>query len=134
MNDGGTGDAGFLEAVARLGRLTAARDSGVLDEFEEDGILVGSEPGEIARGRTELAAFFDTLRAWPAAITWEWSRMDHTIAGGTGWFFAEGWVVARRGDVETRRPYRLSGVLTHDGSRWRWRLFSGSEPAVSSPA
>ncbi len=134
MNADGMEDADFLDTITQLGRLIAARDATLVDEFTQDGILVGSEPGEIAKGRAELAAFFDALRASRAAIAWDWSRIDHTIVGNIGWFFAEGWAVVRQGDIESRRPYRLSGVLTHDGSRWRWRLFSGSEPAVSSPA
>jgi hypothetical protein len=130
MSTAGTVDAAFLETIARLGRLILARDPAVADEFEETAIVVGSDPGEVARGRSELVAFFATVRAWPAAITWEWSRIDHTIEGNLGWFFAEGWAVARGDGIETRTDYRLAGILSHDGTRWKWRLFSGSQPTA----
>jgi hypothetical protein len=28
-----------------------------------------------------------------------------------------------------RRPYRLTGVLEHQGRRWFWKHFHGAEPS-----
>ena len=61
MNDNDDEPAGLRQALQRLGMLVKGRDMTVVGEFTPDGMLMGSEPGEIARGRTELTAFFEKL-------------------------------------------------------------------------
>lgn len=121
------------ETIRRIGRLMYERSPAFADEFVEDAVLVGSEPGEVARGRENIRALIASFHAVPARFTWEWEHLDIRVHGGTAWFFAEGVAVKEEPSGErTRRPYRLSGVLTADPPRWRWSLFHGSEPKVTA--
>jgi ketosteroid isomerase-like protein len=123
--------AGIEETLHRLGRLMYERNSAFADEFVSDALLVGSEPGEVARGREAVRALIATFHALPARFTWEWERIDSSVHGDTAWFFAEGHVVKEEPSGEcTQRPYRLSGVLRAEGSHWLWCFFHGSEPKV----
>jgi ketosteroid isomerase-like protein len=117
-------------AVRHLGRMMFDRDGAFADEFTEDGVLVGSEAGEIARGRDAIRTLIANFHALPDRYIWDWHTLDIAAAGNVGWVFAEGEVV--RSGVEGRqsRPYRLSGVLEREDGRWRWRLFHGAEPKV----
>ena len=117
------------EAILLLGRLMYERNPAFADEFAPDATLVGSEPGEVARGREAIRALIATFHGLPARFTWEWDRIDHGIAGAVAWFFAEGAAVKEDANgARTRRPYRLSGVLRAEGPSWQWLLFNGSEP------
>ena len=130
MNDNDDEPVGLRQALGRFGILLKNRDRAVVDDFAPDGMLVGSEPGEIARGHAELVPFFERLLAGPNSIIWEWDTLDIHAVGGLGWIFAEG-VVVLDGPAGVRRlPYRLSAVLEASGSGWKWRLFHGSEPKV----
>lgn len=116
-------------AVARIGRLMHARSPAFADAFLEDALLVGSEPGEVARGRAAIRDLIATFHALPARYTWEWDVIDIRREGDIAWLFAEGHVVEDDPDGATvRRPYRLVGVLRETGGRWLFALFSGSEP------
>jgi ketosteroid isomerase-like protein len=121
--------AGVRNALLRLGQLMFARDPDMANEFTPDALLVGSEPGEIARGSQEINALFAGIHVRPYRQTWRWDLIDCTAEGDVGWLFAEGYVVVDDGIEERRVPYRLSGVLQLSGDRWRWRLFHGSEPS-----
>jgi uncharacterized protein (TIGR02246 family) len=122
--------AGIEDAIWRFGRLMYDRDAAIADEFVPEAMLVGSEPGEIARGREAIRALLAGLHAKPYRITWQWDSVDATVEGEIGWFFAEGFVVIEDGGQQRRLAYRLAGVLQHLDGRWRWRLFHGSEPKV----
>ena len=121
--------AGIEDALWRLGRLMYERDPAIAEEFMTDAMLVGSEPGEVARGREAIRALFAGIHARPYRVTWQWDSVDATVEGELGWFFAEGSVVIDDGG-QTRLAYRLAGVLQHLEDTWRWRLFHGSEPRV----
>ena len=54
-----------------LGRLMYERSPAFADEFAPDAILVGSEPGEVARGREAIRALIATFHGLPARFTWE---------------------------------------------------------------
>jgi ketosteroid isomerase-like protein len=116
--------------LRRLGRMLFDRDPAMADEFAEDALLVGSEPGERADGRGAIRELFKTLHALPARLIWDWRTVDIKVDGDIGWVFAEGDIVLSGAASRTARPYRMSGVLGWDGNRWRWRLFHGSEPKV----
>jgi ketosteroid isomerase-like protein len=126
-----TSDDGIRAAIDRIGRLMHGRSPAFADEFAEDAVLVGSEPGEVARGREAIRGLIATFHALPARYTWEWETADIRREGTVAWFFAEGHAVREDPDGATaRRPYRLAGVLREEGGRWLWSLFSGSEPKV----
>jgi ketosteroid isomerase-like protein len=130
VEPGGGDSASLRAAVGRFGALVGSRDISIVDEFAPDGMLVGSEPGEIVRGHAELRPFFERLLALPARITWEWETMDVHEVAPIGWVFAEGVVVLAESGSARRLPYRLSAVLECIGGGWKWRLFHGSEPKV----
>jgi len=117
----------------RFGELVSARDPAVLDLFQDDALLVGSEGGESARGRSELQAFFEHVFAWPASICWEWNDFRCSAIGEAMWCFAEGQVVATSSDGVQRAPYRLSCVLVNISNSLRISLFHGAEPAAKRP-
>jgi len=116
-------------SLGRIGRLMFDRSEAFADEFAPDGVLVGSEPGEVARGREAVRVLIRGFHALPARYTWRWDSLDQCVDGPWAWFFAEGAAIKETPDgARTERPYRLSGVLGREGDRWRWKLFHGSEP------
>jgi len=121
------------QVLERFNTLVSSRSLQVLAEFMpgEDIILVGSESGEVAKGRQALEAFFTRVFARETTFSWEWDRIDVSHAGNLAWFFAEGRVVLSSEQGQRRSPYRISGVLERRGERWLWRQYHGSEPVVS---
>ena len=124
------GKADIEAALWRLARMMYERDPTIADEFVADALLVGSEPGEIARGREAIRALIAPIQARPGRVTWQWDSVDTTVEGDIGWLFAEGNVVMEAAADPVRLPYRLAGVLQRLDGVWRWRLFHGSEPKV----
>jgi hypothetical protein len=122
--------AGIEAALWRLGRMMHERDPAITDEFATDALLVGSEPGEIARGREAIGDLLSGIHAKPYRVTWQWDSVDAHAEGAVGWLFAEGSAVIEDAGEEQRLPYRLAGVLQQVDGIWRWRLFHGSEPKV----
>jgi hypothetical protein len=118
------------EAIQRIGRLMYDRSPAFADEFAPDGMLVGSEPGEIALGREAIRQMIGTFHALPARYSWTWSSIEASVEGRSAWLFAEGFAVKELDGDQTRRPYRLSGVLSLENGKWCWRLFHGSEPKI----
>jgi uncharacterized protein (TIGR02246 family) len=115
-------------ALSQLGRMLFDRDAAFADQFLADAVLVGSEAGEVARGREAIRALLARFHDLPDRYTWDWQRIDVETAGAVAWLFAEGSVVASGARGRLARPYRLSGVLERHDGVWRWRLFHGSEP------
>ncbi|GEM_PF-1372006 len=115
-------------ALRQLGRMMFDRDDAFAAQFAETGLLVGSEPGEIARGRDEIARHVAAVHALPARYIWDWQAVDITVDGDTAWLFAEGEAIASDPAGRSARPYRLSAVLRREGGHWRWLLFHGAEP------
>ena len=124
-------DQAILARLDRLGALLFARDPAIVDELWSDlGFrLIGSEPGEIADTREALAQLMSGLFSRPARLTWSWTDRKVTRQGEIAWLFAEGHVVATAPDRTDRLPYRLVCIFQKIAGTWRWRLFSGSEPA-----
>jgi ketosteroid isomerase-like protein len=124
------GAGGIEDALWRLGRLMYERDPAMADEFLADAMLVGSEPGEIARGREAIRALIAGIHSKSYRVTWQWESVDATVEGEIGWFYADGTVVIEDAAEQRRLAYRLAGVLQRVNDTWRWRLFHGSEPRV----
>ena len=120
-------------SLDQLATFVFQRDPGVLSEFTDDALLVGSERGEIAAGRAQLQSFFLQLFKRPTRFSWEWDHIRASATGDLCWFFAEGVVVTTGGEGQTRSPYRLSGVLKRVQGRWMWHQFHGSEPIADDP-
>ena len=124
------GAGGIEDALWRLGRLMYERDPAMADEFLADAMLVGSEPGEIARGREAIRALIAGIHSKSYRVTWQWESVNATVEGEIGWFYADGAVVIEDAAEQRRLAYRLAGVLQQVNDTWRWRLFHGSEPRV----
>lgn len=122
------------EVLERFNDLVYSQNMQVLSEFasDEDVILIGSESGEIAKGRQELEAFFVRIFARDVTFSWEWDRIDVSQAGDLAWFFAEGRVILSTANDQRKTPYRISGVLERCDERWLWRQYHGSEPVTSA--
>lgn len=116
--------ADVLEVLDKFDRLVSTRDMSAVDEFTDDALLVGSEAGEIAKGRRQLEAFFVRVFAREDAFSWVWDRVEVSDVGDVAWFLAEGHVVIG----SHAAPYRVSGVLRRVGGRWLWSQYHGSEP------
>lgn len=129
MNDNQEDPAGLRAALTDLGAMLRTKNTAIVDAFAVNGVLVGSDAGEIARGADEIRDFFATFFAQPMRASWEWDRVDMQQDGQIAWLFAEGSVVITADTGERRLPYRLSAVLEAAGDGWKWRLFHGSEPA-----
>jgi ketosteroid isomerase-like protein len=123
-------ERGVRLALIRLNGFLARRDMALLDEFAkgDDTLLVGSAPGETARGRAELQAHFAGIFARPETLSFSWRRVEVSVHGRVAFLYAEGDVVIHGDAGDRREPYRLSGVLELHGGRWLWRQFHGSQP------
>jgi ketosteroid isomerase-like protein len=121
----------ILARLRRLGELVFARDPAVVDEmWNEAGFsLYGSEAGEQASTRDALARLFAGLYALPFRIRWQWDDPSVTVAGDVAWLTADGKLEFTHVDRVERQPYRLVAIFHKTGGAWRWRLYSGSEPA-----
>lgn len=119
--------------LTRLVERLRTRDvEGVVELFEEDATLYGSEEGESARGHDGLREFLGGIFRRPHTYGWNWDAITTDADGAVLWFVAPATVVVRQDDGSERSaPYRLSGVLRcgPDG-QWRFALFNGSEPAA----
>jgi hypothetical protein len=124
-------DQAILARLDRLGALLFAREPAIVDElWSELGFrMVGSEPGEIADTREGLAALMAGLFSRKARLSWAWDDRKATRQGEIAWIFAEGYVVVTASDRTDRLPYRLVCIFQKVAGTWRWRLFSGSQPA-----
>lgn len=117
-----------LQRLDFLNQLLSAKDKGIVNEFETDALLLGSEAGEIAIGRDELDPFFAKLFALPVTLSWAWKETRVWSLGDIAWVYADGEIVQTADGKEIRAPYRLTGVLGRSGGAWKWREFHGSEP------
>ncbi|HEY8616823.1 nuclear transport factor 2 family protein [Phenylobacterium sp.] len=124
-------ERGVRQALVRLNNRLAARDLTILEEFMPDAetLLVGSEIGEVARGRMGLEAHFRALFERAAILAYDWREVEVAVHGPVAWLHAEGHAVLRGSGPEQRRPYRLTAVFELHQGQWKWRLFHGSEPA-----
>jgi ketosteroid isomerase-like protein len=120
------------QVLARFSDLVSRRDLEVVDEFTDDAVLVGSEPGEIASGAIEVLAFFQAFFAQAVRVHWRWDVVRAACVRDVAWFFAEGEACADGPAGErARAAYRLSGVLRWNGQRWLWQQFHGAEPRAA---
>ena len=102
----------------------------IMSEFapEPNVRVIGSEIRDLAEGREELEAHIRYYFGLPVRLVWQWRRREVSSVGNVAWLFAEGELVFRGENSETRVPYRLTGVLERRDGGWRWRHFHGAEP------
>ncbi len=134
MSDDARGKDALLAKLDRLNVLLAKRDLAIVDELWSGPgfLLVGSESGEMARTRDELASHMAAIFALPT--TYGFARQSSIVArhGDVAWVFAECQLVVTSAAGETRRPYRMNCVFQNIDGHWRWRQFVGAEPVASA--
>jgi ketosteroid isomerase-like protein len=117
--------------IEQLTECLRRRDvEGALDLFHPDGVLFGSEEGEWAAGRDDVATLLAGLYRRTETYGWEGGTALTGSRDPVLWFVKPTTLVVQGDDGSTERaPYRVSGVLEPDADgRWRFRLFNGSEP------
>ena len=132
MTDDRDDEAAVLATLDRFGDACSRMDvAAALNVFaaDDDILLVGSEAGEMARGRDAMEAFLRRVLRAAGGYSWAWDWRTVSHAGSVAWIFAEGTARAGGGPEAVSIPYRVSIVLEMQGDIWRWRLFHGSEPA-----
>lgn len=104
--------------------------AGFMNLFDdtENIMLVGSDSGEIYKGKAEISKWLGGLFRNNSFI-WEMKRVDIDSYKKTAWVFVDGAMVvtSRKGNQFTV-PYRFSGVLVKRKDGWKWRIFNGSIP------
>ena len=113
---------GLLDAIAN-GRHRESVDAFTGDE---DAMLVGPEPGEVAIGPEALSAFFADLYARPDRLIFDLSERRVSAMGSVAWLTGEGTYRLSTGGAD--KPFRLVAVLERRRGVWLWQLFSASEP------
>jgi uncharacterized protein (TIGR02246 family) len=97
---------------------------------EDDAMMWGSAPDEVAVGKAAIGELFRALTAAncePFAFRWDVRKVR--VEGDVAWVNAVGeWVDESSGRRETG-PYRVSAVLLRRDGAWRWHTFTGSEPS-----
>jgi hypothetical protein len=121
-----------LAKLDRFSALVSARDPAVVDELSSGhGFrLVGSEAGESAGSREELAALFTAFFAQPYRLGLVWEDRMLTRHDDVAWICAHCQLEIHHPERTECRPYRLVAVFQKIDAVWRCRLFSGSEPAT----
>lgn len=124
-------EATILAMLERLSALVFARDAAVVDELWSDSgfRLIGSEDGEDAATRDELVALFGALFAKPFRVSWTWQDLTLVRHDDMAWACARAQLEIAYPERVERKPYRLVGIFQCVHGTFRWRLFSGSEPA-----
>jgi len=99
-----------------------------LFDDSENILLVGSDSGEICKGKEQISKWLKMLFDY-ASFSWELDRVDIDYSGNTAWVFTEGKMVVTPSNGKTRKvPYRFTGILVKRNNVWKWRLFNGSNP------
>jgi len=89
----------------------------------------GSESGEKATGPAELRLLLSDVLARPMSYSFEFGDITFSEHNRLVWLVADGDCTQTDADGGTEAfPYRLTGVLAHEGARWRWLMLAGSEP------
>jgi ketosteroid isomerase-like protein len=128
-------EAAILIRLAENAHLIAARDMAIVEALtaHQGFLMLGSETGERASGRSEIQALFEALFAKPYALSFDWPASEVVLAGDVAWVTAEGTMNVVHPDRTIPMPYRMVGIFERAGAGWAWRLFSGSEPAPPPP-
>jgi ketosteroid isomerase-like protein len=106
--------------------------AGVLAKFDDqaDILLVGSDTGEIYKGRAAMEVWLGSLYK-SSGFSWQMDRVDISHNGNTAWAFVEGKMKVTNkstGKLRFSNPYRFSVVFVRKENHWVLRLFHGSAP------
>ena len=124
-----TAEAEIRAVIERFIARRFAKDPALIDDFEPDAIIYGSEAADIYIGHAEVLRHFADVMGKPHTVRHAWDRLDIVSNGDTGWFSAYGPAMVGRDGVETPLPVRVSGVFIRRDGQWRWTFLHVSEPA-----
>jgi uncharacterized protein (TIGR02246 family) len=122
--------------LVRLNAACAARDLAAFMALFEDGddiLFVGSDAGEVFRGREAVSRFMEKLFGLPFVFSFDLQDVTLRQDGDFAWAFVGGSMI-RSGDQGSsagkvaRSPYRFSISMARREGQWRWQLFHGSVP------
>jgi uncharacterized protein (TIGR02246 family) len=130
-------DQAVRDTLAAMNAVLAQRDSAgfmALFEDNDDIVLVGSDKGEVFKGRAAVGGFLQMLYGLPFVFSFDMPDVTVHREKHQAWLFADGEMVHTRADgSSTRRPYRITLVMKMQDHAWRWQLFSGSVPGAERP-
>jgi ketosteroid isomerase-like protein len=112
---------------------TAAKNAKIdeimsLFDNSEDIMVVGSDSGEIFKGKVKIQGWLSQLFKHNS-FSWEMNRIDIDCNDSTAWVFVDGFMVVTNDKGKTRKsPYRFTGIVVKKDKTWKWRLFNGSMP------
>ena len=123
-----------IEITQALKTWNAAAKSADADQCmalfddSENIMLIGSDKGEINKGKTQVKAWLTQLSGF-ASFSWEMDSINIDSNGKTAWVFVEGTMIVefKKGGIR-RTPYRFTGIMVKKKDAWKWRLFNGSIP------
>lgn len=99
-----------------------------LFDDSENILLVGSDSGEVFKGKEQIRGWLSQLYS-VAGFSWEMDRIDIDYNENTAWVFVEGRMVVEFKNGKMKKPpYRFTGIMVKKGNEWKWRLFNGSNP------
>lgn len=122
------------EIISSLSKWNEAANSRNVRQFMDlydsgtDIMLVGSDSGEVFKGRDEIETWITNLFSF-ASFSWDMKRIDIDHNGNTAWVFMDGFMIVTNDRGKTNKfPYRFTGILVKSKKSWKWRFFNGSVP------
>ena len=93
----------------------------------EDIMLVGSDSGEIFKGRHDVKQFVSLLFS-QYSFSWDMQRIDISFNDNTAWAFTDGNMIVTDNSGAFVTPYRFTAIFVKRTDGWKWRLYNGSIP------
>jgi ketosteroid isomerase-like protein len=128
-------EAEIQTAINEFSEASSRGDlAGVLAKFDDqaDILLVGSDKGEIYKGRAAIEVWLGSLYK-ANGFSWQMDRVDISHNGDTAWAFVDGRMNVTNkstGELRFSKPYRFSVVFVRKENGWAMRLFHGSAPGM----
>lgn len=126
-------DSLLREKLDEASALLFARDMAVVDMFWAGGgfWLFGSEAEQQDITREDLRAHLERAFSGPYRVRFVFEDVRVDRHNDMAWANADAVMEIHHPDRVTRGPYRLFALFQWIEGEWRWRVFSGSEPAAA---
>ena len=127
-------EAAIKATMGAINSAMTARDlAAAMAVFEDSDaiLLVGSDDGEVFKGRAAVRACFGDLMQLPFTFSFETPEPIISIIGDTAWMSVEAVMIHTPAEGKPgRMSYRISLCLVRSADSWLWQLFHGSIPRV----
>jgi ketosteroid isomerase-like protein len=127
-------EAAIMATVGALSSAMTDRDlAAAMAVFEDSDaiLLVGSDDGEVFKGRAAVRGFLGDLMQLPFSFSFETPDPTISIIGDTAWMFVDAVMIHAPAEGEPRHmSYRISLCLVRSADSWLWQLFHGSVPGA----